>query len=176
MSVSLAENTNSIPPVIVSSSSRHTPSHPPPPPSSLLLSYTALPTGTAIQHNFSINNDSGFISDTSTNKPASIVSQQENVPTQYTNKCHLFNASSENIYKTPVKNVYSNRQQSGNVKYPDAWGSSPFTDHLRKTGQIQSVPPWFVCSDRRSNGKVCDTLLVLSVFIVCYLFTEIKID
>ena len=143
--VSLAENANCIPPVIVSSS-RHTPSHPPP--SSLLMSYTA--PGTAVQHSFSVNNDSGFISDTSTHKPST---QQENTTNQYSNRCHQFNVSPENIFKTPVKNLY-NIRQGNNVKYPDAWGSSPFTDHLKKTGQIQSVPPWFVCSDKRSNGKV----------------------
>ena len=39
--------------------------------------------------------------------------------------------------------------------YPSRWGYSPVTDHLQRTGQIQSVPPWFICSDKKSDGKVC---------------------
>ncbi len=131
---------------VIPMSSRHTPSHAPP--SSLLTSYTAM--GNMIHHNYSIN-DSGFASDTTTCSNSHRL-QQENIPCHtHTIKPHPSNVSSENIYKTPVKNIYS-RGQGG--KYPDAWGSSPFTDHLKKTGRIQSVPPWFVCSDKRKDGKV----------------------
>lgn len=72
----------------------------------------------------------------------------------YGNKTHPLNMSSENVFKTPIKSMYGTGRQPNNGKYPDAWGSSPFTDHLKKTGRIQSVPPWFVCSDKRSDGKV----------------------
>ena len=105
--------------------------------------------------NYSIN-DSGFMSDTSSLYKLS--TQQENVGASLY-PIPKSNVSSENIYKTPVKNVCSKQQQAtngSNIKYPNAWGSSPFTDHLRKTGRIQSIPPWFVCSDKRSStdGKV----------------------
>ena len=42
--------------------------------------------------------------------------------------------------------------------YPSKWsGHSPVTDHFKRTGQIQSVPPWFICSDKKSDGKVSDS-------------------
>lgn len=145
----LSENTNP--------SSRHTPSHPAlPPPSTLLTSYTAS-TGVHQQHNCS--NDSGFLSDTNCNikapaiPPSVGVTQDHTSTAHFGNRSHQQNISSENIFKTPIKSMYTGRQ-SNNGKYPDAWGSSPFTDHLKKTGRIQSVPPWFVCSDKRSDGKV----------------------
>ena len=173
----LLENTNPSPmnPANTVPSSRHTPSHPPP--SSLLTSYTALPTSVAaaitgsgggtMYHNHSIN-DSGFVSDTSHSRIPLTTAHHENVAYHYqpplryqhhqpNNSNH--NTSSENIYETPVKNMARHTGATptvanGKTRYPDNWGSSPFTDHLRKTGQIQSVPPWFVCSDKRSDGKV----------------------
>ena len=42
------------------------------------------------------------------------------------------------------------------LSYPSKWGHSPVTDHFKRTGQIQSVPPWFICSDKKSDGKVSD--------------------
>lgn len=35
------------------------------------------------------------------------------------------------------------------------WGGSPFSAHMEKTGQIQSVPPWFIFEQNRPEGKVC---------------------
>jgi hypothetical protein len=47
---------------------------------------------------------------------------------------------------TPIKETLD-------VGYARMFGNSPVTDHLNKTGQIKSIPPWFVCSDKKSDGK-----------------------
>ena len=38
------------------------------------------------------------------------------------------------------------------------WGGSPFSAHMEKTGQIQSVPPWFIFEQNRPEGKVSGDL------------------
>ena len=34
------------------------------------------------------------------------------------------------------------------------WGSSPLSTQIQRTGQIQSVPPWFIFEQNRPEGKV----------------------
>lgn len=53
------------------------------------------------------------------------------------------------------------QQQSGNVS--QRWGSSPLSTQIQKTGQIQSVPPWFIFEQNRPEGKVRILLLCLNV-------------
>lgn len=34
------------------------------------------------------------------------------------------------------------------------WGGSPLSTQWEKTGQIQSVPPWYIFEQNRPEGKV----------------------
>ena len=153
----LLENTNPAPTSV--STTRHTPSHPPLP-SSLLTSYTALPPNGGNQNHS--NTDSGFISDVSLHRgplPHPISNTHApRVPTDNSpfQMQPFFNPyiNPSNLYDTPVKNVYGPHIVPTGMRYAAVWGNSPVTDHLNKTGQIQSVPPWFICSDKKSDGKV----------------------
>ena len=70
--------------------------------------------------------------------------------------------------KTPVKG----RLEKGGSAYGRILcGSSPVTDHLNKTGQIQSVPPWFICSDKKSDGKV-GLYLLINLFIYSFIIRD----
>ena len=64
---------------------------------------------------------------------------------------------------------------------PPRWGGSPLSTQWEKTGQIQSVPPWFIFEQNRPEGKVSVTVYIVHVHIhntcihthvhVCYFWT-----
>ena len=41
------------------------------------------------------------------------------------------------------------------------WGNPAMTAPWNKSGQIQSVPPWFIFANNKSDGKVCESSLTL---------------
>ena len=43
------------------------------------------------------------------------------------------------------------------------WGGSPLSTQWEKTGQIQSVPPWFIFEQNRPEGKVGVVMCTCSV-------------
>lgn len=118
------------------------------PPSTLLTSYTACQIPQTHYPSFS---DSGIVVDASYQRvpyyrPLMEAPTQVPHPATYTSQ-----------FQTPVKEADG---PTVRAKYAKLCGSSPVTDHLNKTGQIQSVPPRFVCSDRKSDGKVSGYLYV----------------
>ena len=53
---------------------------------------------------------------------------------------------------------------------PAQWTNSPVSSHWNKTGQIQSVPPWFIFANDKSERKVCvcaRVCLSVTYFQVC---------
>lgn len=109
------------------------PSHAPP--SSLLTSYTAFKPS----YSQSSGMDSGIVAD---------------AHSQLFPPCMGLGSP----YHHPMMVSYFNSPHQGQripFSYHAIWGTSPVTDHLNRTGQIQSVPPWFICSDKKSDGKVC---------------------
>lgn len=152
----LLENTNtstSTPPPPPPPPSR--PSLPPPsvPPSSLLTSYKL---SSQFPSSFS---DSGIVPDSS---PSLLYRSaygplMEVSPAQYQHH-------PQQLQKTPVKGRLE-RGGGGGYHARIMCGSSPVTDHLNKTGQIQSVPPWFVCSDKKSDGKVKTSSLQCNILL-----------
>ena len=69
----------------------------------------------------------------------------------------------------PVSSVGGSQQQQQSCQ---KWGSSPLSTQIQKTGQIQSVPPWFIFEQNRPEGKVCS--VIVKVFCV-YLITLISL-
>ena len=45
---------------------------------------------------------------------------------------------------------------------PQKWGSSPVTSQWNRSGQIQSVPPWFIFANNRLEGKVGNVTTTMS--------------
>ncbi|XP_019848866.1 PREDICTED: mucin-17-like [Amphimedon queenslandica] len=132
----LLENTNPSP----SATSPPTrPSLPPPsaPPSSLLTSYKLS------SQQYPSFSDSGIVPDSS----SSMLYRSSYGPLM-SPVGHY-----QHQQKTPVKGRLDRGGGGGAAYGRILCGSSPVTDHLNKTGQIQSVPPWFICSDKKSDGK-----------------------
>lgn len=65
----------------------------------------------------------------------------------------------------------------GNVS--QKWGGSPLSTQWEKTGQIQSVPPWFIFEQNRPEGKVCIIIIIFIVwcsFGMFFLLVEVTSD
>ena len=66
---------------------------------------------------------------------------------------HLHSPSSLYCYNAPHHPYnYPTGTTMGNVS--QKWGGSPLSSQWEKTGQIQSVPPWFIFEQNRPEGKV----------------------
>lgn len=127
----------------------------PPPPSTLLTSYKLSGGGNGGGGSYPSFSDSGIVADssltnlyhrsTTTGAPYPLM----DVSMHHHQQLAAGHYHHPQLQKTPVKGRF---ERGG---YAKICGSSPVTDHLNKTGQIQSVPPWFVCSDKKSDGKVC---------------------
>ena len=66
---------------------------------------------------------------------------------------HLHSPSSLYCYNAPHRAYnYHTGTTMGNIS--QKWGGSPLSSQWEKTGQIQSVPPWFIFEQNRPEGKV----------------------
>jgi hypothetical protein len=105
----------------------------------------------------STSNDSGIVADYhggTNHQPLMEVTTQHQA--QYNT-----NGPTSMYQCTPIKETLD-------VGYARMFGNSPVTDHLNKTGQIKSIPPWFVCSDKKSDGKVSYTSRTIVIVWVKY--------
>ena len=111
-------------------------------PSSLLRSYSAYTPSSSSIPTQRLPGDSGVVPDMTSQMMLS-----------YPSPYHPAMVHSPYLHDSGLAAVHSG-YGGHSLFYPSRWGHSPVTDHLQRTGQIQSVPPWFICSDKKSDGKV----------------------
>ena len=130
----LLEKSPNVPPQanLTSLPVRPHPSHAPP--SSLLTCYTAYKPS----YSQTSSMDSGIVSDAHSH----ILPPSMGVTSPYQQQMMM------SYFSSP------HPRQKVPLSYHALWGTSPVTEHLNRTGQIQSVPPWFICFDKKSDGKV----------------------